>query len=431
MEDRQPPDQGGRVAIVGGGPVGLTLSLVLARYGVPALVLEAREAPTPPDESRAITWMPKGLEVLDWLGLGERFDRLGVRRVAHEFWANERRLLRMPFDEVRGTHRYTLQLPQHDSEELLERAALETGLVEVRRGHRVARAGQEGDTAHLSVEGPEGAYGIAAPWAVACDGAGSAVRRMLGIERRWKDYGTDSAVADFEMDCDLPKEVSRIVLDPRRPYGFFYFAQGRWRLVYRINAGEDRRAMTTEDAATELLHSKLPGARVHRFLWASAFRLGQGQSETYRTGRWLLAGDAAHAMGPSAGAGMMVGVLGAWRLGWPLALAAKGDPRSEELLFGYEREQRLGSEEVQNANARIFWNMALASPATAAVRSAALRALSRLKPVVRRMTEKEALVTQRLRVPDARVRPEAPSPSAGKAEGRARETGGGGEGLHG
>ena len=150
---------------------------------------------------------------------------------------------------------------------------------------RVARAVQEGDTAHLSVEGPEGAYGLSAPWAVACDGAGSAVRRMLGIERRGRDYGTDSAVADFEMDCDLPKDVSRIVLDPRRPYGFFYFAQGRWRLVYRINGGEDRQAMTTEGVATELLRSKLGGARVHRFLWASAFRLGQGQSETYRNGR--------------------------------------------------------------------------------------------------------------------------------------------------
>jgi 2-polyprenyl-6-methoxyphenol hydroxylase-like FAD-dependent oxidoreductase len=73
------------VAIVGGGPVGLTLSLILARYGVPTLVLEAREVPTPRDESRAITWMPKGLELLDWLELGESFDRLGVRRVAHEF----------------------------------------------------------------------------------------------------------------------------------------------------------------------------------------------------------------------------------------------------------------------------------------------------------------------------------------------------------
>ena len=409
MEDRRPPDLEERVAIVGGGPVGLTLSLVLARYGVPALVLEARGAPTSRDESRAITWMPRGLELLDWLGLGESFDKLGVRRVAHEFWADGRRLLRMPFDEVRSEHRYTLQLPQHDTEALLEAAALETGLVEIRRGHRAAGLGQDEHWASVSVEGPGGPYDLKAPWAVASDGAGSPLRRMLGIETRWRDYGTNSAVADFEMECDLPKDVSRIVLDPRRPYGFFYFAPGRWRFIYRVNEGEDRRAMTTEDAATKRLESKLAGARVHGFLWASAFRLGQGQSEAYRKGRWLLAGDAAHAMGPSAGAGMMVGVLGAWRLGWRLALAVKGDPRAEELLAGYEREQRAASEEVQNANATIFRNMALSNPAAAAVRSVALRGLSHLGLVVRRMTEKEALVTQKLSVPDAEVLGETPS----------------------
>jgi len=390
--------------IVGGGPVGLTLSLVLARYGVPTLVLEARKTPTPSDESRAITWMPKGLELLDWLELGENFDRQGVRRVAHEFWANERRLLRMPFDEVRSPHRYTLQLPQHDSEIMLEGAALRTGMVEVRRGHRVVGLSQNGHVASVNVEGPSGAYDLTAPYAVGCDGARSNVRRALGIETRWRDYGTHSAVADFEMECEgLPKEVSRIVLDPRRPYGFFYFAPGRWRFIYRINEGEDRLAMTTEEAATQLLESKLPGVQVHQFLWASAFRLGQGQSDAYRKGRWLLAGDAAHAMGPSAGAGMMVGVLGAWRLGWRLAMSVKGHARSEELLVGYEREQRAASEEVQNANARIFRQMALSNPATAAVRSVALRGLSHLRPVVRRMTEKEALVTQRISIPDGEV----------------------------
>jgi 2-polyprenyl-6-methoxyphenol hydroxylase-like FAD-dependent oxidoreductase len=386
------------VAIVGGGPVGLTLSLVLARYGVPALVLEAREVPTPRDESRAITWMPKGLELLDRLEIGGDFARSGVRRVAHEFWAGGRRLLTMRFDEVRSPHRYTLQLPQRDSEALLEEAALETGLVEVRRGHHLVKLeGTDEERASMIVEGPDGHYRHEAPFAVGCDGAKSGVRRMLGISNRWRDYGTDSAVADFEMECDLPKEVSRIVLDPKRPYGFFYFAPGRWRFIYRINEGEHCREAVSESAANDLLLSKLPGARTSRFLWASAFRLGQGQSQTYRQGRWFLCGDAAHAMGPSAGAGMMVGVLGAWRLGWRLALANKGDPRAQALLDEYECEQRAASGEVQSANAAIFRNMALSNPVAAAARSVVLRGLSRIGPAVRRMTEKEALVTQELR----------------------------------
>jgi 2-polyprenyl-6-methoxyphenol hydroxylase-like FAD-dependent oxidoreductase len=242
----------------------------------------------------------------------------------------------------------------------------------------------------LTVEGPGGRYVQEASWAVGADGARSTVRRCLGLTQRWRDYGMDSAVADFEMTCELPPDRSRIVLDPRRPYGFFAFAPGRWRLVYRLNPGEDRHAMTTEAAATTLLRQKLPGADVHRFLWSSAFRLGQGQSSGYRGGRWLLVGDAAHAMGPSAGAGMMIGVLGAWRLGLRLAATISGG--SDTPLDRYEHEQRTAATRVQRDNARIFANMAVRSVPLAAVRSAALRTAGRLPAVTARMARSEALL---------------------------------------
>jgi 2-polyprenyl-6-methoxyphenol hydroxylase-like FAD-dependent oxidoreductase len=67
--------------------VGLVLALVLARHGAGSLVLEARPAPTPAEESRAITWMPRGLELLGWLGLAERFRERGLARHAHQFRA--------------------------------------------------------------------------------------------------------------------------------------------------------------------------------------------------------------------------------------------------------------------------------------------------------------------------------------------------------
>jgi 2-polyprenyl-6-methoxyphenol hydroxylase-like FAD-dependent oxidoreductase len=286
----------------------------------------------------------------------------------------------------------------------------------VRRGHAVAHVGQDDGVAFAAIDSPAGPYRAEAPWAVACDGARSTVRRQLGVGVRWRDYGAASVVADFEMECGLPADASRVILDHRRPYGFFYFAPGRWRLIYRVNCGEDYQEIRSEASATALLRSYLRDADVRRFLWASAFHLRQGQSESYRAGRWLLAGDAAHAMGPSAGAGMMVGVLGAWRLGWRLALAAQGATDPEGLLAGYEPEQRAAAEEVQRANALIFRNIAVTNPVLAALRTAALAVAGRVPAAGRRMAETEALLTQPMATPPplpARAPAPAPAPAPG------------------
>jgi len=210
-------EQTDRVVIVGAGPVGLTLALVLARYQVASLVVEARTAPTPAGESRAITWMPRGLELLGWLGLSEPFAACGLRRRAHEFRAGGRLLLTTPFDRLPTPYPYTLQLPQHDTETLLEQAALATGLVEVRRGHRVTGVGRTDQGVTLEVATPAGPGRIAAPWGVGCDGARSRVRRALGIVARHRHYGTHSAVADFELADPGDPARSWIDLDPRRP----------------------------------------------------------------------------------------------------------------------------------------------------------------------------------------------------------------------
>jgi 2-polyprenyl-6-methoxyphenol hydroxylase-like FAD-dependent oxidoreductase len=387
-----------KVVIVGGGPVGLTLSLILARYNVSSLILEKRKEATPLDESRAITWMPRGLELLNWLGIYEKFHEKGVFRTFHQFRNQHRELLVLPFTTLQTPYSYSLQLPQHETETILEKAALETGLVEIRRGHEVIDIGQTEESVMVKVQYEDESYKIYAPFGVGCDGSKTMVREKLEIEKNWRDFGLNSGVADFELNCDLPKDVSNIILDPERPYGFFYFAPQRWRLIYRINKGEDREKASSFEFVRGLLNEKLPNVKIKRILWVSAFRLGEGQSNKYHKGRWVLAGDSAHAMGPSAGAGMMVGVLGAWRLGWRLALSVNKQHNLTRLLQDYSREQKVGADEIQDNNAIIFRNMAISNPILATGRSIILKFLGYIPLFKKKTIEKDALLNQILPV---------------------------------
>ncbi len=289
----------------------------------------------------------------------------------------------------------------------MEDAARSTGLVEIRRKSTVIGASSLEASARVRVLPEDGdAYDLEAPWAAACDGFHSPTRSLLGVSTTHKDYGADAVVADFNVSEDLvPPGVSRIVLEAARPHGLFRFGADRWRLVYRLNPGEDRSLMTTPETARAILKQVAPDANPSRLLWASAFRLGQHQSERYREGRFVLAGDAAHGMGPSAGAGLQVGVLGAWRLGWRLALAAKGHPSANTLLDDYAREQRAASDQVQAENMLIFRNMALRSPLLASWRAEALGMLGNITFIKRKMADAVTLIAQHVPAAEAVDRP--------------------------
>ncbi len=147
--------------------------------------------------------------------------------------------------------------------------------------------------------------------------------------------------------------------------------------------------MVEPDFVQEMLRRAYPEAILSRHLWASTFRLGQGQAERYALGRWVLVGDAAHAMGPSAGAGMMVGLLGEWRL--EDSLRRHSLESWERAIADYEAGQRTASERVQAANAMILRNIALRNPALAALRAAGLAIAGRLPAAAARITRRETL----------------------------------------
>lgn len=386
-----------QVVIVGGGPVGLMSALILGQSGITVTLIESRNEVTSKDESRAIVWMPRALELLERLAIIDPFLAIGVRRTKHIFLSpQDDRLLTLELNKVPSRYNFTLQMPQHDSERLLESHAVKTGKVKILRGCRATAISQTHSGVTVTYNDESGKQQqIRADWGIGADGTHGVCREALGIATHWNDYGTDSAVADFELKTDRDPTVSHIVLNATRPHGLFAFAPGRWRLIYRLNKGEDRKSLTTESAASELLKQYYPDVTATNFFWASAFRLGQGNSENYRANRWFLAGDAAHPMGPSAGAGMMLGLLGAWRLCSRL-VAVITHQIDEAELDEYEYEQHAAARQIQKANKMIFKNLAITNSTLGAIRNFGLKNIGKIPAIRTNITETEAMLRQSL-----------------------------------
>jgi 2-polyprenyl-6-methoxyphenol hydroxylase-like FAD-dependent oxidoreductase len=376
-----------KTVIVGGGPTGLMAAVALAHRGIHSTVLETRTTPTDVMESRAITWMPRAVDVAEASGFRKELEAASSFRYQHSFTDRRgRRLAVVRFDRLNSPFPYTLQIPQGESERILEDVALRTGMVEIKRGYHVETIDQDkgGVTAtgrhNGTVTTVHGDLGVAA------DGAKSLVRAQLGITTTRRDYGVSSVVADFVGTSGLPATESLIVLDPARPHGVFPITTDRWRLVYRVNDEEDRRQAATPHHASDVLAS-LPRAEATEWTWISAFRLAQENATTYRLGHWMLLGDAAHPMGPSAGAGMMLGILGAWRAAWAVAQSR----HDSGALLAYSDQQRAAAARVQGSNARIFRQIALASGAFGALRSGVMPIAARFTPLERKMARQESL----------------------------------------
>jgi len=387
------------VVIAGGGPVGLALSLLLGRAGISSHIVERRPRSTARDESRAITWMPEGLLAAEQMGVAQALRARSVVRSYHEFRANPqgRALVTLDMSRLQHPHPYTFNLPQGDTEQVLEEAARATGAVTIHRGSQLASVSEHatGVTA-TAIDSAGDRVTITAGFGVGCDGAASTrhgVAAMLEIGSGFRDYGADSVVADVEYAADpAPTDRSWIALEAGRPLGAFCFGDRRWRLVYRVNTGESAETVTDPEFIAEQSRRAHPEAEIVRHLWASSFRLGQGQATSYWHGRWSLAGDAAHAMGPSAGAGMQLGVLGAWRLFTAIRESLVDDASWPRRAAAYEAGQRRAAVAVQRSNARIFRSMTITSRPLSTVRAVALRGIGTMPAVARRMTAEAALV---------------------------------------
>ncbi|MFW5655492.1 MAG: FAD-dependent monooxygenase [Roseicyclus sp.] len=367
------------VAIVGAGPVGLSMAIDLAQRGVACVVLDDNNVVSV--GSRAICWAKRTLEIFDRLGVGERMLAKGVTwKVGRNFHGDAQIYA---FDLLPETgHKYPafINLQQYYVEEyLLERARDFPDLIDLRFLSRVIDHTDMGEGVRLEVETPEGAYTLDVLWMLACDGAGSPTRQRMGLPFEGQSFEERFLICDIEME-DSPFG------DHRTPERWFWFDPpfhpGKSALLHRqpdniyridlqLDAGADPKAEAQEARVLPRIRA-IVGDRPFRLDWMSVYRFRCMMLERFVHGRVIFLGDSAHVVSPFGARGGNGGIQDVDNLGWKLAAVLQGEA-SEALIESYDAERRHGAEENLLNSARATGFMTPKSPIEALFRTETLR----------------------------------------------------------
>jgi 2-polyprenyl-6-methoxyphenol hydroxylase-like FAD-dependent oxidoreductase len=319
------------VAVIGAGPTGLMLACELAMRGIRVEVLERRTEE--PNITRAFAVHARTLELLDARRLADDVLARGipVPSVAPTPGAT----LSLP-DTLRTRYPMILMVPQSGTEHVLAARAAQLG-VEVVRGAEVVQLEQDHDVVTIGLANNDS---LRARYVVGCDGAHSAVRRLLGVDFVGKQYQTHILLADVRL-AQPPDEQMFARTNSQGVALALPFGDG-WHRVIAWDRLRERAPLSEPVTMAEMrdAYSRIAGEDFGMcdMRWSSRFLSERRQARHYRVGRVFLAGDAAHVHSPIGGQGMNTGIGDAMNLGWKLAEAVRGSD-VEWLLDSYEAER--------------------------------------------------------------------------------------------
>ena len=364
------------VLVIGAGPTGLALGASLIAHGVRAVLVDRLAEGQ--NTTRAAVVNARTLEVLEDLDVARRM--VGAGLIAPRFTMREGRHILVPvdFSDLPTKYPYSLMLSQADTERLLLQRVRELG-GDVVRPKTLGRLTQEADGVTATFDDGET---IRAGHVVGTDGMHSMVREQAGIGFAGGEFAESFALADVRLAGGAPPD--EVIL--------FYANDGLTVLaplpgdIFRIVAPvADAPKVPSAEFVQALLDTRAfgPGQLVvTELLWGTRFRIHHRVADRYRSGRILLAGDAAHVHSPAGGQGMNLGITDAISLGRALAEVVQGG--SEAALDAYAAAQRRRAEQVLKLTGRLTRMATLPRPVRP-VRNTAMRLAARVPAVQRQL----------------------------------------------
>ncbi len=339
-----------KVVIIGAGPVGLAAAIDFAQQGIEAVVLDDNDKVS--FGSRAICFAKRPLEILDRLGCGHEMVEKGVEWEVGKVFFDDRQVYEFNLLPEKG-HEFPafINLQQYYFEEYLVnrvRAMQAEGApIEIRGRNKVLRVTDKGDHVDLLIDTPEGEYPLQADWLIACDGAGSPTRAMMGLDFVGRVFEDNFLIADVVMEADFPTE-RWFWFDP--PFNKGQSAllhkqpDGVWRIDLQLGWDIDKEEEKKPENVIPRLKQMLGDDVKFELEWVSIYTFQCRRMEKFRHGRVIFAGDAAHQVSPFGARGANSGLQDTDNLAWKLKLIMEGKA-PESLLDSYDFERVHGADE--------------------------------------------------------------------------------------
>ncbi|PKB33458.1 FAD-dependent monooxygenase [Pseudonocardia alni] len=333
------------VLVLGAGPVGQTTALLLARHGVPTVVLDRR-----PERdragSKAICQQRDVLDVWESVGAGRRIADEGVTWTTARTFHRDTELFAHTFAEPgRPAFPPFVNLSQARTEQILDERIADEALVDLRWGHDVVGVEQSADGAAVTLDG---GGRVAGSFVVVCAGArGDALRELLGVTFEGTSFDDRFLICDVRADLPGWATERRFHFDPAANPGRQVLVHpcpdSTFRIDWQVPAGYDLDAETASGALDARIRAVI-GDVDHEVVWSSVYRFHSRVVDRMRCGRVLLAGDAAHLVSPFGARGLNSGVADAENAAWKIAWVGRGWA-PEELLESYHAERHAAARE--------------------------------------------------------------------------------------